>query len=81
MQSRRRHAYFALMGACLVLILLAWNVVRFFSVTAAVAMSGVAMVIPPVAAIVANRRGPGEGWWDEWEDHDRSWWDKWDDKD
>jgi hypothetical protein len=54
---RRRRWYFALMGACLVLILLAWNVVRLWSTGAALAMSGVAAVLPPIAAIVAN--------WDE----------------
>jgi hypothetical protein len=42
------------MGSCLVLIGLAWFVVRFFSVTAAIAMSAVAAVIPPIAVIVAN---------------------------
>ena len=51
---RRRHWYFALMGACVVLILLAWNVVRLWSSTAAVAMSVVAAVLPPIAVIVAN---------------------------
>ncbi|WP_121254464.1 DUF3099 domain-containing protein [Nocardioides ferulae] len=51
---RRQRWYFALMGTCLVLILLAWNVVRLWSTTAAVAMSVVAAVIPPVAALVAN---------------------------
>lgn len=51
---RRRHWYFALMGICLTLIILAWNVVRLWSTTAAVAMSAVAAVIPPVAAVVAN---------------------------
>jgi hypothetical protein len=51
----RKHAYFWLMGSCIVLILLAWNVVRFWSVTAAVVMSVVAAVIPPIAAIVGNR--------------------------
>jgi uncharacterized membrane protein YqjE len=65
MQSRRRHAYFALMGTCVLFILLAWNVVRLVSVPAAIAMSVVAMVIPPVAAIVANRKGPDDRWWDE----------------
>lgn len=55
----RRTTYFWLMGTCIVLILLAWNVVRLFSTTAAVVMSVVAMVIPPVAAVVANRRGGG----------------------
>jgi hypothetical protein len=42
------------MGTCVVLIALAWNLVRFWSVPAAVAMSAVAAVIPPAAAIVAN---------------------------
>ena len=42
------------MGTCIGLILLAWNVVRFWSTTAAVVMSVVAAVIPPTAAIVAN---------------------------
>jgi hypothetical protein len=50
----RKRLYFALMGTCVVLILLAWNVVRFWSVPAAIAMSVVAAVIPPTAAIVAN---------------------------
>ena len=50
----RKKAYFWMMGLCLGLILLAWNVVRFFSVPAAVGMSVVAGVIPPAAAIVAN---------------------------
>jgi hypothetical protein len=53
-RSSRRRAYFVLMGICLLLILLAWNVVRLWSTTAAVAMSIVAAVIPPVAAIVGN---------------------------
>ena len=51
---RRKRAYFVLMGTCLLLIVLAWNVVRFWSVPAAIAMSVVAAVIPPVAAVVAN---------------------------
>ena len=51
----RKASYFWLMGTCIVLILLAWNVVRFWSVTAAVVMSVVAAVIPPIAAIVGNR--------------------------
>ncbi|HCB03629.1 MAG TPA: DUF3099 domain-containing protein [Nocardioides bacterium] len=42
------------MGGCLLLIVLAWNVVRLWSTTAAVAMSLVAAVIPPVAAIIGN---------------------------
>lgn len=43
------------MGACLLLILLAWNVVRLWSTAAAVAMSVVAALLPPVAAFVANQ--------------------------
>jgi hypothetical protein len=53
---RRRHrAYFWLMGTCIVLILLAWNVVRLWSTTAAIVMSVVAALIPPVAAFVGNQ--------------------------
>ena len=53
-RSTRRRAYFTLMGGCLLLILLAWNVVRLWSTTAAVAMSVVAAVLPPVAVLIAN---------------------------
>jgi hypothetical protein len=49
-----RKLYVLLMGSCLTLIILAWFVVRLFSIPAAVAMSAVAAVLPPVAAIVAN---------------------------
>jgi hypothetical protein len=42
------------MGGCLLLIVLAWNVVRLWSTTAAVVMSAVAAVIPPVAAMLGN---------------------------
>ncbi|WP_436786757.1 DUF3099 domain-containing protein [Yinghuangia sp. YIM S10712] len=62
---RRRRLYFALMGTCLTLFVLAWAVVRHVSIGAAVAMSVVAMTIPPVAVIIANRRAPGEKWFDE----------------
>ncbi|WP_310962569.1 hypothetical protein [Nocardioides terrisoli] len=54
-----RRWYFVLMGVCILLIVLAWNVVRLWSVPAAVAMSVVAALIPPVAAIVGNRSGSG----------------------
>ncbi|MCW2773375.1 MAG: hypothetical protein JWN91_1701 [Nocardioides sp.] len=54
-RTRRHRTYFVLMGACLVLILLAWNVVRLWSTTAAVVMSVVAAIIPPVAAFVGNQ--------------------------
>lgn len=51
---RRQRWYFALMGVCLLLIVLAWNLVRLWSTTAAVAMSVVAALLPPIAVIVAN---------------------------
>ena len=50
----RKRLYFVMMGICIGLILLAWNVVRFWSIPAAIAMSVVAAVIPPAAAVVAN---------------------------
>jgi hypothetical protein len=53
-ERQRVHRYLALMGTCLVLIALAWTVVRAVSVTAAEIMSVVAMLIPPIAAVVAN---------------------------
>ena len=51
---RRQRWYFALMGLCLALIVLAWNLVRLWSTTAAVVMSAIAAVLPPIAVIVAN---------------------------
>lgn len=65
MYARRRRAYFLMMGGCLFLFVSAWAFVRLWSVPAAVAMCVVAMVIPPVAAVVANRRGPEDRWWDD----------------
>ncbi|MDO9454876.1 DUF3099 domain-containing protein [Nocardioides sp.] len=53
-EATRKRTYFAMMGTCLVLILLAWNVVRLWSTTAAVVMSVVAAVLPPAAAIIGN---------------------------
>ncbi len=53
-QRTRQRWYFAIMGTCLVLILLAWNVVRLFSTELAIAMSAVAALLPPVAVLVAN---------------------------
>lgn len=50
----QQRAYYLLMGTCIGLILVAWNVVRLFSTTAAVIMSVIAAVIPPIAAIIAN---------------------------
>jgi hypothetical protein len=52
--ARRRRVYLIMMGVCLVLIVLAWTLIWRYSITAAVVMSAVALVVPPVAAIVAN---------------------------
>lgn len=54
-----------MMGTCVGLFVMAWAVVRLWSVPAAIAMCLVAMVIPPIAAIVANRKGPEDPWWDD----------------
>jgi Protein of unknown function (DUF3099) len=83
MYARRRRWYFIMMGSCITLFVMAWGVVRLWSITAAVAMCVVAMVIPPLAAIVANRKGPGDTWWDEPDDswlHDEPSDDTWREK-
>ena len=51
---KRKRAYFLLMGLCLTLFVLAWTIVRTISTTWAVIMSAVALLIPPIAVIVAN---------------------------
>ncbi|GAA2924277.1 DUF3099 domain-containing protein [Streptomyces thioluteus] len=82
MYARRRHVYFAMMGTCIGLFVLAWAVVRLWSVPAAIGMCLAAMVIPPVAAVVANRRGPDDRWWDETGDPESDrWWNELDDRD
>jgi hypothetical protein len=53
-EGTRARRYLLIMGSCLTLIILAWSVVRLWSVTAAVIMSLIAMVLPPIAAVVAN---------------------------
>jgi hypothetical protein len=50
----RDRVYLILMGSCIALVILAWTVVRLFSVTAAAIMSAAVLVIPPVAVIIAN---------------------------
>ena len=50
----RERAYLVMMGVCVLLIVLAWTLIWRYSVTAAIAMSAAALVVPPVAAIVAN---------------------------
>jgi len=53
-ERTRQRRYLLLMGICLFLIVNAWTWVWLVSVTAAGAMSVVAALIPPVAAITAN---------------------------
>ncbi|WP_327235885.1 DUF3099 domain-containing protein [Streptomyces sp. NBC_01317] len=65
MYTRRRRGYFVLMGGCLILFVSAWSFVRIWSIPAAIGMCVVAMVIPPVAAIVGNSRSRDDRWWDE----------------
>ncbi len=53
--SRRdKRLYFVLMATCIGLFVLSWAVLDRYSTTAAVAVSVVALVIPPVAVIIAN---------------------------
>jgi hypothetical protein len=52
----RERIYLLLMGSCIGLFLLAWAVVRLVSVPAAIALSVIAAVIPPVAAVIGNAR-------------------------
>jgi hypothetical protein len=55
MTMSNKAIYVLLMGSCVVLIALAWNVVRLWSVPAAVVMSLIALPLPPIAVILANR--------------------------
>jgi hypothetical protein len=52
--GRTKTVYFIMMGTCLLLCAIAWTVVYRYSTPGAIAMSAVALVIPPVAAIIAN---------------------------
>ena len=56
--ATRKRLYFVLMGACLLLVVLAWTVIYHFSTTAAVIMSVIALVIPPFAVMIANAGEP-----------------------
>jgi len=49
-----KRLYFVLMTTCIGLFVLAWAVLDRYSTIAAVAVSAVALVIPPVAVIIAN---------------------------
>ncbi len=61
----RRYAW--LMGACLVLFGGSLPVYHLFGVGWAVGMCAVAMVLPPVAAIIGNTQDPADP-----QDHDAS---------
>jgi len=53
--SRRdKRLYLVLMAFCIGLFVLSWAVLDRYSVTAAVIVSVVALVIPPFAVIIAN---------------------------
>lgn len=83
-QRSRRRRYLLIMGTCVLLIVLAWTWIRFYSVPAAVIMSLVASLMPPVAAVVTNadspilrddRDAPADGYFEdgpppEWFDRD-----------
>ena len=49
-----KRLYFALMSVCIGLFVLSWAVLDRYSMTAAIAVSAVALVIPPFAVIIAN---------------------------
>jgi predicted branched-subunit amino acid permease len=51
---RDKRLYFVLMAICIGLFVLSWAVLDRYSVTAAVVVSAVALVIPPFAVIIAN---------------------------
>lgn len=50
----RNRLYFALMGGVIAAVILSWTVIRLFSVTAAIVISVAVMIVPPIAAMVAN---------------------------
>ena len=56
--GRRHVRYIVIMGVCMVLIVTAWTWVRFYSVLAAGAMSCVAALLPPLAAVLTNADSP-----------------------
>lgn len=60
-ERTRTRRYLVIMGVCVGLLVLAWGVVRLWSVPVAVGMSVVAMVLPPIAALVANAGWDSDG--------------------
>jgi hypothetical protein len=63
-EQTRARRYLLIMGTCIGLLVLAWGFVRLWSVPVAVGISVVAMVLPPVAALIANSG------WDQDTGHD-----------
>ena len=51
---RDRRFYLALMTACIAMFVLSWAVLDRYSATAAIVVSAVALVMPPLAVIIAN---------------------------
>ena len=59
--SRRdRRLYLILMTLCIGLFVISWAVLDRYSTTAAIAVSVVALVIPPFAVIIANVAGAAD---------------------
>jgi len=59
--SRRdKRLYLMLMAVCIGLFVLSWAVLDRYSMTAAVIVSVVALVIPPFAVIIANAAGAAD---------------------
>jgi hypothetical protein len=59
--SRRdKRVYLALMTVCIGLFVLSWAVLDRYSMTAAIVVSAVALVIPPFAVIIANVSGAAD---------------------
>jgi hypothetical protein len=59
--SRRdRRLYLILMAICIGLFVISWAVLDRYSTTAAIAVSAVALVIPPFAVIIANVAGAAD---------------------
>ena len=59
--SRRdKRLYLMLMAVCIGLFVLSWAVLDRYSMTAAIVVSAVALVIPPFAVIIANVGGAAD---------------------
>jgi uncharacterized membrane protein len=59
--SRRdKRVYLVLMTVCIGLFVLSWAVLDRYSTIAAIAVSAVALVIPPFAVIIANVTGAAD---------------------